>query len=157
MNKQEFNAIIKKLPDMDAAYVELPFNAEKIFGKKRVKVKVLFDGELYRGTLMRMGMACDWIGITQEMRKKTGKNPGDTIHVIIDEDKEERTIEIPEDLSALLNKNKFQSDYFHSLSFTHKKEYVRWITDAKRPETRASRLQKMIEMLSNKKKNPTEN
>ena len=152
----EFTAVIKKLPDMDAAIVELPFNAEKIFGKKRVKIKAWFDGVPYRGTLMRMGMDCDWVGLTQEIRKKTGKNPGDMIHVEIEEDKEERTVEIPPDLMNELMGHPSEFDYFRSLAFTHRKEYVRWITDAKRPETRISRIKKMIDMLSAKKKNPTE-
>jgi hypothetical protein len=156
MGKKEFNAVIQKLPDMDAAFIELPFDAEKIFGKKRVKVKAWFDGVLYRGTLMRMGRSCDWLGITQEIRKKICKNPGDTVHVVIEEDKEERIIAIPEDLAGLFRKNKTESDYFHSLAFTHQKEYVNWILDAKREETRHARLEKTIEMLKRKKKNPTD-
>jgi hypothetical protein len=156
MSRQEFNAVILKFPDMDAAFIELPFDAESVFGKKRVKVKAWFDGILYRGTLMRMGRSCDWLGITQEIRKKIGKNPGDSVHVIIEEDKEERTIAIPEDLGELFKKNKSESDYFHSLAFTHRKEYINWILDAKREETRCIRLEKTIEMLNRKKKNPTD-
>jgi hypothetical protein len=156
MSKQEFNAVIKKLPGMDAAFIELPFNAEKIFGKKRVKVKAWFDGTLYRGTLMRMGMNCDWLGITQEIRKKICKDPGDTVHVVIEEDLEERTLAIPDDLASLLKKNKPESEFFHTLSFTNRKEYINWILDAKREETRIRRLEKTIEMLKRKKKNPSE-
>jgi hypothetical protein len=156
MSKQEFSAVIQKMPDIDAAYIELPFIAKQIFGKKRVKVKVWYDGELYRGTLMRMGMECDWIGITQEIRKKIGKNPGDIVHVVIEEDKEERTITIPEDLAELFKMNKSESDYFHSLAFTHRKEYVNWILSSKREETRFARLEKTIDMLKRKKKNPTD-
>jgi hypothetical protein len=156
MSRQEFDAVIQKLPDMDAAFVELPFNAENVFGKKRVKVKVWFDGELYRGTLMRMGMDCDWIGLTQELRKKIRKNPGEFVHVVIEEDMEERTLELPEDLSELLQKNKPESDFFHSLAFTHRKEYINWVLSAKREETRLKRLEMMIGMLNRKKKNPSE-
>lgn len=155
MSKQEFDAVIQKLPDMDAAFVELPFIAENVFGKKRVKVKVWFDGELYRGTLMRMGMDCDWIGLTQEIRKKISKNPWDIVHVIIEEDQEERTIAIPEDLAELFKKNKTESVFFHSLSYTNRKEYVNWILEAKREETKLIRLEKTIEMLKRKKKNPS--
>jgi hypothetical protein len=156
VSKQEFNAVIQKLPDMDAAFIDLPFDAEKSFGKKRVKVKAWFDGILYRGTLMRMGRSSDWLGITQEIRKKIGKIPGDTVHLIIEEDIEERTIVVPEDLAELLRKNKAESDFFHSLAFTHRKEYVSWIVDAKRQETRSARLEKTIDMLKRKKKNPTD-
>jgi hypothetical protein len=156
MSLKEFNAVIQKLPDMDAAFIELPFDAEQVFGKKRVKVKAWFDGKLYRGTLMRMGRNCDWLGITQEIRKNIRKNPGDSVHVVIEEDKEERTIAIPEDLAELLRKNESESDYFHSLAFTHRKEYVNWILSAKREETRFARLEKTIDMLKRKKKNPTD-
>jgi hypothetical protein len=156
MSNQKFDATIQKLPEMDAAFIELPFKVEKIFGKKRVKVKACFDGVLYRGTLMRMGMSCDWLGITKELRKKIGKNPGDTVHVVIEEDKEERTIAIPEDLAELFKQNKSESNFFHSLAYTHRKEYVNWILGAKREETRLNRLEKTIEMLNLKKKNPTD-
>ena len=141
---------------MNAAYIELPFNPEEVFGKKRVKIKAWFDGELYRSTLMRMGMECDWIGITQEVRNKINKNPGDPVHVIVEEDREERIVPVPEDLQALFLTHKAEADFFSTLSFTHRKEYVRWIEEAKRPETRQSRLSKTIVMLSQKKKNPSE-
>jgi hypothetical protein len=156
MCKKEFSAVIRKLPDMDATFIELPFDAEKSFGKKRVKVKAWFDGILYRGTLMRMGRSCDWLGITKEIRKKIGKTPGDTVHVVIEEDKEERIIAIPQDLAELLLKNKSESDFFHSLAFTHRKEFVNWILDAKREETRRSRLEKTIDLLKRKRKNPAD-
>jgi uncharacterized protein YdeI (YjbR/CyaY-like superfamily) len=81
------------------------------------------------------------------MRKATGKNPGDTVHVIIEEDKEERVVEVPDDLAALLKKEPGMTDYFNNLSFTHRKEYARWIVEAKKEETRQSRLVKSIEML----------
>jgi hypothetical protein len=157
MYKQEFDAIIQKMNDLDAAYIELPFDAEKIFGKKRVRVKAWFDGVLYRGTLMRMGRSRDWLGITQEIRKKISKNPGDTVQVILEEDREERTIAVPEDLAEIFKTNKAESEFFHSLSFTNRKEYINWILAAKRQETRIKRVEKTIEMLNRKKKNPAEN
>ena len=79
----EFDAIIQKTPDMDAAYIEIPFDVEKRLGAKRVKVHATFDGEPYDGSLVRMGMPCHIIGIRKDIRAKIGKQPGDTIHVTI--------------------------------------------------------------------------
>jgi hypothetical protein len=152
MAKKEFTTVIKKLPDMDAAFIELPFDAEKVFGKKRMKIRVHFDSVLYRGTLMRMGMDCDWVGLNQDIRKKIGKGPGDTVHVTIEEDTEERIVEVSEEILSLFKKYPAEAAFFESLAFTHKKEYVRWITSAKRPETKLVRMAKLLEMLGNKQK-----
>jgi hypothetical protein len=71
---------------------------------------------------------------------------------------EERTVEAPEDLQKLfqLKKNKKALDFFTMLSFTNKKEYVQWITSAKREDTRQSRVAASLEKLLAGKKNPSE-
>jgi hypothetical protein len=71
-------------------------------------------------------------------------------------DQEKRIVIAPADLKAALNKNKTISEYFESLSFTNKKEYVRWIIQAKREETRKERVKRTIEKLLEGKRNPTE-
>lgn len=81
----EFDAEIKKNPDMDAAYVEIPFDVKKTFGKARVPVRAGFDGEPYDGQLVKMGTPCHIIGITKAIRAKIGKQPGDMVHVTLRE------------------------------------------------------------------------
>lgn len=81
----EFDAIIQKAPDMDAAYVEIPFDVKATFGKGRVPVNATFDGVPYQGSLVRMGTPCHIIGIRKEIRKQIGKQPGDTVSVTIKE------------------------------------------------------------------------
>jgi hypothetical protein len=71
-------------------------------------------------------------------------------------DQEQRVVSAPDDLKTAFNKNKKASAYFESLSFTNKKEYVRWIIEAKREETRKERVIKTIQKLSIGKKNPSE-
>ncbi len=73
-------------------------------------------------------------------------------------DHKARTVKAPDDLEKLLQlkKNKKAADFFNKLSFTNKKEYVVWITSAKREETRLNRLQQTMEKLMEGKKNPTE-
>jgi hypothetical protein len=67
-----------------------------------------------------------------------------------------KEVKLPDDLAAALKKNKSISEYFHSLAFSHKKEYIEWVITAKRVETRTERIKKMIEMLNQKKKNPAD-
>ncbi len=80
-----FKAVILKNPDMDAAYIEFPYDVRKEFGKGRVKVHALFDSYPYEGSLVRMGTDCHIIGIRKDIRKVIGKTFGDTITVEIRE------------------------------------------------------------------------
>lgn len=81
----EFDAEILKVPDIDGAYVEFPFDVRAEFGKGRVKVKASFDGFEYDGSLVRMGTPGHIIGIKKDIRTKIGKQPGDIIRVTIRE------------------------------------------------------------------------
>ena len=81
----EFDAVVKKNPDMDAAYIEIPFDVRQVFGKGRVPVHASFDGEPYDGMLVKMGTQCHIIGIRKDIRAKTCKQPGDCVHVMISE------------------------------------------------------------------------
>lgn len=148
MKTFQFKAQIRKHPSLNAAFVEFPYDTEKEFGKKgQVKVIATFDGLEYRGSLVKMEYSCHWIGLTREIRKKINKEPGDTIEVTIREDTEPRTVELPADLQDLLTGNPDALAAYEKLSYTHKKEYVRWITEAKKADTRRNRLQKTIDLL----------
>lgn len=81
----EFDAVILKNPDMDAAYIEIPFDMKEIFGKSRVLVHATFDGEPYDGQAVKMGTLCHIIGVRKDIRAKIGKQPGDCIHVTLKE------------------------------------------------------------------------
>lgn len=81
----EYEAVIHKVPDMDGAYVEFPYDVKKEFGKGRVPVTATFDGESYEGSLVKMKTPCHIIGIRKEIRAKIGKQPGDSVIVTIKE------------------------------------------------------------------------
>ena len=80
-----FDAIILKNPDMDAAYVEIPFDVKLAFGKGRVPVHATFDKIPYDGQLVKMGTPCHIIGIRKDIRAKIGKQAGDTVGVTLRE------------------------------------------------------------------------
>ena len=77
----EFNAIILQNENMDAAYVEVPFDIKALFGKGRLLVHATFDDVPYDGQIVRMGMPCYIIGVRKDIRKQIGKGFGDVVHV----------------------------------------------------------------------------
>lgn len=87
MNKKkyQFQAVIKKVPDIDGAYVEFPYDVRQEFGKGRVKVNATFDGVSYQGSLVRMGTPCHIIGLRKDIRALIGKQAGDIVRVTIQE------------------------------------------------------------------------
>jgi hypothetical protein len=86
----EFTAEIKKVPDIDGAYIVFPHDLKKEFGKGRLKVHAEFDGEPYDGSIVNMGIKnkdgiCYILGIRKDIRQKINKNPGDKVRVKITE------------------------------------------------------------------------
>jgi hypothetical protein len=129
------------------AFVEVLFDVEEAFGSKRPKIKAMIEGVPYRGTLVRMGTEYHMLIILKEIRDQIGKTFGDEIKVSIEADVEPRVIEIPKDLSKELKRDREARAFFDKLSFTHQKEYVKWIEEAKKEETRQSRILKTIKMI----------
>src|SRR5512147_70185 len=144
--KQTFTATIQNAGG-GGAFVEVPFDVEKAFGSKKPKVKAMIEGVPYRGLLTRMGGPNHLLIILKGIREQIGKTFGDEIQVTVEPDLEERVIEIPKDLLKELKKDKEAMAFFDKLSYTHRKEYVTWVTEAKREETRQGRIVKTIEML----------
>lgn len=149
-----FKAIIKQNGSMNAAFLEFSFSTEELFHKKgQIKIKAIFDDKVeYRGSLAKMKSDCHILGLTQEIRKKLGKTFGDNVSVSLIEDKEERIVEIAEDIELLFSENQDAKILFDKMSYTHRKEYIRWIEEAKKPETREKRKLKMIPMIMDGKK-----
>lgn len=134
------------------AFVEVPFDVEEAFGAKKPKVKATFDGVPYRGLLVRMGGPNHILIILKGIREQIGKTFGDQVNVTVEADTEPRVVEIPPELAKALKKDKAAAAYFNSLAYSHKREYVGYITEAKREETRVRRVVQTIEMLKKNRK-----
>ncbi len=86
-----FHAAIEPVPDKHGAFVRFPHDIRAVFGKGRVKVRATFDGEIYDGSLVNMGVKnpdgsiCYIIGVRKDIQAKIGKAPGDTVAVTIRE------------------------------------------------------------------------
>ena len=149
--KQSFTGLIQNAGG-GGGFVEIPFDVEKVFGSKRPKIKALIEGVPYRGTLVRMGGEHHMLLVLKGIREQIGKTFGDEVKVVVEPDTEPRQVSVPPDLMKELKKDKEAKALFDKLSYTHRKEYVRWIEEAKHAETRLSRVIKTMEMLKKGKR-----
>jgi hypothetical protein len=151
MTKKTFKAVIQNAGG-GGAFVEVPFDVEKEFGSKKPRVKALIEGIPYRGTLVRMGTDCHLLLVLKSIREQSGKTFGDEVKVTVEPDMEERVVELPAELKKAFKVEKDAKAFFDKLSYTHQREYVMWINEAKKEETRQSRIMKTIEMLKKGKR-----
>ncbi len=152
MNRQEFEVTLLKPPDIDGAYFIVPFNVPEVYGTKaQVKVRGTIDGYPYRGSIANMGEGHCMV-VKKEIRQAIGKSAGDRVKVVMEIDTEPRIVVIPGDFQQALDNNPKAKAIFDTFSYTHKKEYVQWIEDAKKQETRENRVKKAIEMIAESRK-----
>ena len=113
-------------------------------GGKRPPVTVTVGGYGYRTTVAPMGGAF-WIPLAAEHREAAGVQAGQEVDVRVELDTAPRETPLPEDLAAVLDED--ATAFFSGLAASHRKEWVRWIEEAKKPETRAARVEKTAEAL----------
>lgn len=147
----EFTALIQKAENMDNTYIPVAFDVEEVFGKKRLKVKIWYDKVLYRGLLAKYNGEYKLM-MNKEIREKVGKKAGEKVQVKIEEDTEERKVEIPKAITDFFIKEKDLKTAFDKLSYTHQKEYAIWLSSAKKEETLQNRLIKFKALLLAKSK-----
>jgi hypothetical protein len=153
MKKYKFRATLQAGIGGGAGVV-FPYNVEQEFGTRgQVRVRATFDGVPYTGSLIKCGPAAHMIGVLKAIREQIGKQPGQPIDVVLWKDDAPRVVDVPAEFAALLKKEGLLAD-FEKLSFTHRKEYCRWIAEAKREETRKGRLTKAITLLRSGVKTP---
>lgn len=153
MKKYKFRATIQEGIGGGAAVI-FPYDVEEEFGaRSRVPVSAMLEGVPYRGSLVKCGATSHMLGVLKGIREQIGKGPGDAIEVVLWKDEAERTVDLPAEFAALMKKAGVTA-FFEQLSYTNRKEYCRWITGAKREETRQMRLKKSIEMLAKGVKTP---
>lgn len=115
-------------------------------GPKTPAVKVTVNGGYtFEGRIGRMAGE-NLLGFNKAVRDAAGVAAGDTIDVLIELDQAERATEVPDDLAAALAAAG-ATEAFAALAPSHRKEYVRWITEAKREETRAKRVAEAVPMI----------
>jgi hypothetical protein len=124
---------------------------EALGGGKRPAVSVTLRAHTYRTTVAPMGGAF-WIPVAANIREAAGVTAGETLDVEIARDDAPRRVELPDDLATALAAEPTAKAFFDGLSFTNQREFVEWITAAKRPETRADRFARTLESLREHRK-----
>jgi Bacteriocin-protection, YdeI or OmpD-Associated/Domain of unknown function (DUF1905) len=115
-------------------------------GGRRPAVRVTIGSYTYRTTVASMGGRY-LVPLSAEHRAAAGVAAGDEVDVTIEADTEAREVPVPDDLSAALDHDDAARRFFDGLAYTHRKEWVRWVEDAKRPETRERRLEATLDAL----------
>jgi bifunctional DNA-binding transcriptional regulator/antitoxin component of YhaV-PrlF toxin-antitoxin module len=143
--KQTFKTELMKSGDSEATGIKLPFDIEKVWGAKRVKVKAVINGAEYRGSAVRMGGEY-WMGVPKAFRDAAGIKGGQQIEVTMERDDEPRIVTPPEDLAGAILEAGVQ-DAWDTLSYTHQKENARDVAGTKGAEVREKKIDKIVKML----------
>lgn len=146
--KLEFDAHLESAGPKGAwCFLAAPFDVEKCLGTRaRVPVRGTINGFPFRSSLTPMG-GRHLMAINKAMQSGAKVKAGDTTHFVLERDTAPRTVKVPSAVKKALTTNAEARKIFDRLSFTHKKEYVNWISGARKPETLARRLGQLIPML----------
>ena len=128
----------------------IPNEVVESFGKgKKFPVIVTINGYSYKNTVASYEGKYA-IGVSVENREKANVKVGDKVEINIEYDDIPRTVVVPEDMQKVLDSNSKAKGVFNNLAYSHRKEYVRWIEDAKKEETKVARLEKLNKMILEK-------
>ena len=144
MSSKTFKVTIVR--DGSRCFIPVPFDPAAVFGKVRAPVKVTLNGYTYRSTIASMGgTVC--IPLRRSNREAAGLEGGETLEVRLDLDTEKREITPPPDFAKALKASPPAWERWRELSFTHQREHVEAIEGAKKPETRARRIDEAVRMI----------
>ena len=151
---KRFRVLVEREEGSEVCGINVPFDVEKTFGTRgRVPVRGTLNGAPFRGSLFPMG-GCHFMVVNRHLRAAAGVSGGETVPVQMERDTEERVITPPADLARALKANKEAQAIWDKLSYTHRREHVEHLEDAKKPETRRRRLEKAIALLAAGKREP---
>ena len=150
---KRFRVLLERHVTSEATGISIPFDVPKVFGTRaRVPVRGTINGYAFRGTIFPVGDGTHYMVVRKELREAAGVKGGQTIAVTLERDDEPRTVTPPADLARALRRDKDARAAWDKLSYTHRREYVELIEGAKRPETRARRVEKALSQLAAGKK-----
>jgi Bacteriocin-protection, YdeI or OmpD-Associated/Domain of unknown function (DUF1905) len=122
-----------------ATMFRVPFDMKEAFGRARPPVRVTIRGHTWR-TTPGVYDGVGYIVVNRSVKAATGVDAGDRVSVAMGLDSKPRGVRVPADLRAALDEDPAAADAFARMSYTHRREYVDWVQEAKRPETRARRI-----------------
>jgi Domain of unknown function (DUF1905)/Bacteriocin-protection, YdeI or OmpD-Associated len=147
MTQHKFKVKLLGQAGSEVAALKPPFDVAEVFQRKgRVPVKGTINGSPFRSSLMNMGDGHMMV-VNAELRAGAKCRAGDTVAVVMELDEEKRTVEVPAYLKKIIDRDPRARESWPKVAFTHQKEYVKAIEDAKKPETRDKRIAAMMDAL----------
>jgi len=149
MTKIEFEGrVVGRGPGRAWCFLAFPWAASEQLGTKAgASVVVTINGASIRTSAFPMGDGRHPVNVNRAFQKEAGIAPGDRVRVSVEPDTRPRTVALPTDLRACLAKDTKARLAFETLAPSHKKAYVDWVSEAKRPETRERRVRETIDRL----------
>jgi Bacteriocin-protection, YdeI or OmpD-Associated/Domain of unknown function (DUF1905) len=133
--------------------VVVPLDVPTAFGRARAPVRGSVNGAPFRSTIMKYGDVY-YLGLNRELREAAGVDTGDTATVELELDDAPREVDVPTELREALDAEPEVAAFYDRLSLTHRKEYARWVAEAKREETRRRRVERAVAMLRDRIQHP---
>jgi hypothetical protein len=143
--KKTFKTTIVR--DRSMCFVPVTFDPKPLFGKLRAPVKVTLNGYTYRTTIASMGNG-PCLPLRRSNREAAGLEGGETLNVTLELDTSKRQVKPPPDLVKALRAVPPAWQRWGELSYTHQREHAEAIEGAKKPETRARRIEAAVKMIA---------
>jgi hypothetical protein len=151
---KRFRALVERGENSAVCAIHFPFDVEQTFGARgHVPVRGTLNGAPFRSSIFKM-RGRHFMVVNRRLRESAGVSGGETVPVTVERDDEPRVITPPADLARALKTNKDARAAWGGLSYTHQREHVEHLDDARKPETRQRRLEKAIALLAAGTKGP---
>jgi hypothetical protein len=149
MSTQRFETTV--LQAGDRLYIEIPFDPDEVWGEKEKHyVTGSIGEERTRSFLDTDGSPVRlWFGLAWVRDREI--EAGQTVEVVLAPEGPQLD-NVSADIAAALVAEPDARTFFESLASFYRNNYIRWIEDAKRPETRSRRIAEMIALLKAGKK-----
>lgn len=149
MTAQTFKSVVRK--SGSRVFIALPFNPNDVWGiKQRHHISGTVSGHGVRGSLGSDGTQY-FLPLGAAWRRDCGIDVGDTVEVVISPEGPQSEA-LSSDVLAALEAEPQAKAFFESLATFYRNTYIKWIESAKKPETRATRIKEMIQLLKAGKK-----
>jgi hypothetical protein len=143
VSEKRFTAQLERVGTTGTMF-RVPFDLKEAFGRARPPVRVTIRGHTWRTTPGIYG-GVGHVVVNRDVKRETGVDAPDRVRVRMQLDTEPRTVTVPADLRAALAADPAAKESFAAMSLSHRREYVEWVQEAKRPEMRARRVAATVE------------
>lgn len=151
---ETFDAVLEAADQGPGCGIRLPFDPKAVLGRARAPVSVTVDGHAPFRTTTAVYGGVAWIGLRLDQQRDFGVGVGDRVRVEVALDDAPREVELPAELADALAGAPDAARYYEGLSFTHRKEYTRWVGEAKKADTRSSRAAQAVTMMRERVRTP---